>query len=102
LHNSSIFYFVNSTATNRFYRRQTSEGKSIGSYIDSSQIYKANKQEHFQKLKREYKSIEYSEMLFFDNEMGNIRSVSKLGVKCIYCPDGMTQAIWDEGLKKFE
>lgn len=40
-------------------------------------------------------------MLFFDNEMGNIRSVSKLGVQCVYCPDGMTQAIWDEGLNKF-
>lgn len=40
-------------------------------------------------------------MLFFDNEMGNIKSVSKLGVKCVYCPDGMTERIWDEGLKMF-
>ena len=80
---------------------QTAEGESIGNYIDSSQIYKSNKQEHFKKLKSEYKSIEYSDMLFFDNEMGNIKSVSKLGVKCVYCPDGMTERIWDEGLKMF-
>ena len=80
---------------------QTAEGESIGNYIDSSQIYKSNKQEHFKKLKLEYGSIEYSEMLFFDNEMGNIKSVSKLGVKCVYCPDGMTERIWDEGLKMF-
>ena len=80
---------------------QTAEGESIGNYIDSSQIYKSNKQEHFKKLKSEYKSIDYSEMLFFDNEMGNIRSVSKLGVKCVYCPDGMTEKIWEEGLGMF-
>ena len=62
----------------------------------------ANKQVHFQKLKNEYPSIDYSEMLFFDNEMGNILSVSKLGVKCIHCPDGMTQAVWDKGLGAFQ
>ena len=42
---------------------------------DSSQIFKANKQKHFEILMNQYQ-IEYSEMMFFDNEAGNIRSVS--------------------------
>ena len=40
-------------------------------------------------------------MLFFDNEYGNIKSVSKLGVKCIHCPNGMTEQIWMNGLSLF-
>ena len=40
-------------------------------------------------------------MLFFDNEYGNIENVQKLGVKCVYCPHGVTQTAWDEGLKLF-
>ena len=68
---------------------------------DSSQIYKANKQQHFQNLKKEFPDIQYSEMLFFDNEYGNIRNVEKLGVKCVYCPEGMTEKAWQEGLDMF-
>ena len=40
-------------------------------------------------------------MLFFDNENGNIRTVSKLGVRCVYTPDGMTNEKWIEGLNMF-
>eukprot|EP00596_Hydrurales_sp_CCMP1899_P007321 CAMPEP_0119036514 /NCGR_PEP_ID=MMETSP1177-20130426/4264_1 /TAXON_ID=2985 /ORGANISM="Ochromonas sp, Strain CCMP1899" /LENGTH=196 /DNA_ID=CAMNT_0006996489 /DNA_START=85 /DNA_END=675 /DNA_ORIENTATION=+ len=80
---------------------KTSAGKSIGDYADSSHIYGDNKQVHFKKLKAEFKSIDYSEMIFFDNQMNNINSVSKLGVHCVYCPEGMTQKIWDDGLIKF-
>lgn len=87
------------------------------SCVDSFQIYKANKQKHFQRIKEEYSSaaagahaaaggsgggaLEYHEMLFFDNEMYNINSVRKLGVHCIYCPDGMTEEIWEYGLAQY-
>jgi magnesium-dependent phosphatase 1 len=76
-------------------------GVAIKTSADSSQIYKANKQAHFQKLKNQYPTVAYDEMLFFDNEMGNIRSVEKLGVKCVYCPDGITEGAWQEGLDMF-
>lgn len=68
---------------------------------DSVQIFKANKQAHFGNIKKAHPDIAYSEMLFFDNEMGNIRNVSKLGVKCVYCPDGVTEKAWAEGLSLF-
>ena len=80
----------------------TSGNQPIGTTAHSSQIYKANKQKHFKNLRLEYPEIEYNEMLFFDNEYYNIENVIKLGVKCIYCPKGMTQKAWDEGLKLFE
>ena len=38
---------------------------------------------------------------FFDNELRNIRSVEKLGVVCIYTPDGMTRDAWHQALEVF-
>lgn len=81
--------------------KTTPKNDSLASCVDSMQIYKGNKQNHFKRLKKQYPHIEYSEMLFFDNEMGNIRSVSALGVHCVYCPDGMTEQIWDDSLLEF-
>ena len=80
---------------------KSSGGAPLISLADSSQIYKGNKQEHFRNLKREYPDIDFANMIFFDNEMGNIRDVSKIGVCSVYCPDGVTKEIWDEGLKLF-
>jgi len=79
----------------------TTGGNPLSTCVDSSQIYKANKQTHFKNLQREYPSIKFDDMLFFDNEYGNIQSVSRLGVKCVYCPEGMTQDTWDQGLQLF-
>jgi len=80
---------------------KTTGGDSIGTVAHSSQIYHGNKINHFNALKREYPNIEFSEMLFFDNEYDNIRSVSTLGVKCVFCPDGVTEMAWKDGLKLF-
>jgi magnesium-dependent phosphatase 1 len=79
----------------------TSGGQALSQIVDSSQIFKSNKQKHFQNLRRQYPDIGFEEMLFFDNEYGNIRNVSQLGVKCYYCEDGMTQQAWEEGLRMF-
>ena len=41
-------------------------------------------------------------MLFFDNEHGNIRDVSQLGVTCVHTPGGMRDdAFFLQGLKTF-
>lgn len=68
---------------------------------DSVQIYKANKQVHFMNIKKDFPDIEFAQMLFFDNESSNVRTVSKLGVRCIYCPEGITEKAWEEGLNLF-
>ena len=69
---------------------------------DTSQIYYANKSQHFKNIKKEFKDIPYEEMIFFDNQMNNISDVSPLGVHCVYSPDGMTKKVWETGLKSFE
>lgn len=66
--------------------------------VDVQCIYKANKQTHFRDLQQQYPQIEFCDMLFFDNERSNIHEVQKLGVHSVYCPKGMTQQIWEQGL----
>lgn len=68
----------------------------------ASMIFKANKQRHFEKLKVAYPHIGFEEMLFFDNEKHNIDNVQKLGVKCIYCPEGLSRESWQRGLSLFQ
>jgi magnesium-dependent phosphatase 1 len=67
----------------------------------ASKIFDANKQAHFKEIKEMYPDIQFSEMLFYDNQMNNIQSVSKLGVQCIFCPEGMTEEVWEQGLRLF-
>lgn len=69
--------------------------------FDSLQIFKANKKQHFQRLKKEFPNIDYSEMIFFDNEHYNITNTQPLGVHAVYCPDGMTKAVWEKGLESY-
>jgi len=64
-------------------------------------IYKANKKTHFKELQTTT-GIPFEDMIFFDSEQGNIKSVKKLGVTSVYYPDGMTEAIWRSGLEQEE
>ena len=79
----------------------TADGALLNSICDSSQIFKANKQTHFARLKAQFPDISYDEMIFFDNEEGNIRNVEKIGVHCIYCPEGINAAMWNQTLQKY-
>lgn len=74
----------------------------LGTCAESSQIFWANKKQHFKNIKKEFPDISYEEMIFFDNQMNNIRDVAELKVYCVYCPDGMTKKIWEDGIKSFE
>ncbi|GMI04402.1 hypothetical protein TrLO_g9676 [Triparma laevis f. longispina] len=80
---------------------KTPSGSDLKSKIDLEMIHKSNKQTHFNELK-EVTGIGFEEMLFFDNERYNCDSVSKLGVKCVHCPEGMTLDIWNSGLRLFD
>jgi magnesium-dependent phosphatase 1 len=77
------------------------DGKTLTACFDHVEIGFDDKKWHFQRLK-EKTGIEYESMVFFDNEIGNIRSVKQLGVKCVYTPDGMTREAWDNALELFE
>ena len=77
------------------------DGKSLTACFDHVEIGFNDKQWHFQRLKKKT-GIEYESMVFFDNEMRNIRSVRQLGVKCVYTPNGMTKDAWHDALQMFE
>lgn len=68
--------------------------------IDHVEIEETDKKHHFRNLKKKT-NLDYEEMVFFDNEWRNIRSVRELGVKCIYTPDGMEKQHWHEALEFF-
>ena len=62
---------------------------------DRIEISFDNKKNHLQRLHRST-GIPFENMVFFDNEYGNIRSVGSLGVRCFYTPDGMQAEHWRE------
>ena len=62
------------------------------------EIYKGSKRDHFGALQRKT-GLAYNKMCFFDDDMANIRDVKGLGVHCYYTPDGVTKALFDQGLR---
>lgn len=64
------------------------------------EIYPGSKKTHFRRI-HERTGIEYEEMLFFDNESWNITEVATMGVCSVYCPNGMTDDVWNKGLEAY-
>lgn len=75
--------------------------KSLQSIVDYEAIYPRNKRVHFEQLKKD-SGIPYEDMLFFDNEYGNVHDIQKLGVACAYCPQGLTEGSWIQGMEAFQ
>jgi hypothetical protein len=51
------------------------------SYFSSFQIYPRSKDNHMHKIKEELKLDNFGDILFFDDESGNIKPTTGLGVK---------------------
>jgi hypothetical protein len=80
----------------------TDSGIPLNQVATSSQIYTGNKSIHFKAIRKIYPEIEYEDMIFYDNEVGNVRDVSAgVGVLSVHTPNGMTRWVWEEGLKLF-
>ena len=77
--------------------RQLVELLSITKRFAYAEIYPSSKLKHFAAL-RESSGIDYEEMIFFDDEMRNIREVSTLGVNCVHVGDGLTIELFLESL----
>ena len=72
----------------------------LGDCFDAREITKESKSSHFRRLREKY-SCTYEEMMFFDNEYGNCREISSLGVTVAFSPDGVTGDVWAEAVAAF-
>ncbi|PQO47864.1 magnesium-dependent phosphatase-1 [Blastopirellula marina] len=77
--------------------RQLLELLDITSEFAHAEIYPSSKLRHFAALQKA-SGVAYHEMIFFDDEMRNIREVSGLGVTSIYVENGLTVELFHAGL----
>lgn len=65
------------------------------------EIYPSSKLRHFRSLSQN-SGYDFSEMLFFDDEFRNIEEVGALGVESVHVGSGMSEALLEEGLRRFK
>lgn len=80
--------------------RQLLELLAITHRFAYAEIYPSSKVRHFAAL-RQASGIAYEKMLFFDDEMRNIREVGELGVTAVHVPDGMTTELFQTHFSRF-
>ncbi|GMF62678.1 unnamed protein product [Phytophthora fragariaefolia] len=73
----------------------------LSSLADFVTVFPGSKTTHFRQL-HEQSGVPFEDMLFNDDEDGNVRDVSALGVVCSYCPEGLTVASWLQGMEDFQ
>jgi magnesium-dependent phosphatase 1 len=65
-----------------------------------AEIYPSSKLRHFSALQLA-SGIEFADMLFFDDEMRNIREVGDLGVTSVLVENGITRQMFDDSLRTY-
>lgn len=59
-----------------------------------------SKTSHFERISKST-GVPFEEILFFDNEFGNCKSVSRQGVSVCHCPDGVTRDAFNRAVNSF-
>jgi magnesium-dependent phosphatase 1 len=59
-----------------------------------------SKVSHIRKISADL-NLPIDSMVFFDNELRNIRDISPLGATCGYCPDGLTMEIFQNKMLEY-
>ncbi|TWT77676.1 Acid Phosphatase [Posidoniimonas polymericola] len=80
--------------------RRLAELLGIRARFAHQEIYPSSKVRHFAAL-REATGCDYDQMLFFDDEERNVHEVGRLGVTCVLVEQGMTHAVFQDGLERF-
>ncbi|KAJ8919822.1 hypothetical protein NQ315_006351 [Exocentrus adspersus] len=69
-------------------------------YFKYKQIFPGCKVAHFNKIK-EQSGLDFSEMMFFDDENRNIRDVNELGVTAVLVKNGVSKKVVDDAIQEF-
>ena len=77
------------------------DGVALAHIFDHEEIYPDDKKVHFRSIKKAFPSVAFSEMLFFDNEGRNTRSVAQLGVLSVLEPYGLTAEGFERALIQY-
>mmetsp|Transcript_39756 Transcript_39756/g.64558 ORF Transcript_39756/g.64558 Transcript_39756/m.64558 type:complete len:132 (-) Transcript_39756:1488-1883(-) len=69
--------------------------------VSVCEIHKSSKSVHLQNISQET-GISFEDMVFFDDQMYNLKAVSKLGVACYHVPNkGITHDAWKKMVQTF-
>jgi len=81
---------------------EVGEGLTLQNVFDSNniEIYKRSKDYHLNEISKKT-GVPLEEMIFFDNQMNNCKTVSKIGVTVVFTPEGVTRKSFEEGLEKY-
>ncbi len=79
--------------------RELLELLEISDHFGYAEIYPSSKQKHFTRIQQQ-SGIPLESMVFFDDEMRNIREVGAMGVHCVHVQDGMNQQLFSQTLQK--
>ncbi|XP_018580272.1 magnesium-dependent phosphatase 1-like [Anoplophora glabripennis] len=69
-------------------------------YFTYKEIFPGQKITHFYNIKKQ-SGLNFTEMMFFDDEQRNIRDISELGVVSVYVKNGVSKKVVEEGKNMF-
>merc|ERR1711907_453546 len=76
------------------------DGIALSDIVQIQEIYKGSKSKHLRAIATKV-GCELEEIVFFDNEGGNCRTVAGVGCTVGYTPAGVTRAAWTKTLAAY-